>query len=160
MGTCNQYLLYAQMTVLSARVEALSCTVPRVPECLSHRPNWLPPASTCECVPLLDTKGGGGGGGASSDDWRESLALCLVYECMYIKHWSNFAPHKTVISCPSPLKGLSSETEVDETLCYCVYLRRAKLKMLSAFSLNSREGCNLAGVLLARSETTIWNKKN
>ena len=50
--------------------------------------------STCplsrkrECPPSLGTKGGGatlacgwGGGGSHSDDWRESLALCLLCGC-------------------------------------------------------------------------------
>jgi hypothetical protein len=48
-------------------------------------PNWLPPPASV--FPPLEPGGGGqhslaseggAGGGASSDDWRESLALCLL----------------------------------------------------------------------------------
>jgi hypothetical protein len=57
--------------------------MPIVPKCLSFRPNWLPPSP-------LGTKGGGQHslvgkkgwvGEANSDDWRESLALGLLYGC-------------------------------------------------------------------------------
>ncbi len=60
-------------------------TILRVPECLSLRPNWLPPfplpqasvspLGTKERQPLL---AGEGMRGAISDDLRESLALCVL----------------------------------------------------------------------------------
>ncbi len=53
-----------------------------------------PPARSpaSECVPPPEPKGGGGQhslagegtGGANSDDWRESLALCLLCELQYL----------------------------------------------------------------------------
>ncbi len=61
--------------------------IPRVPQCLSPRPNWDPPtpSSPSKCVPSPETKGGRhtllplrGWGGFNSDDWRKSLALCLL----------------------------------------------------------------------------------
>ncbi len=54
----------------------------RVPECLSLRPNCLPPPSPAsECVPLWNQKGGHHWGGANSEHWRESLALCTLRKC-------------------------------------------------------------------------------
>jgi hypothetical protein len=66
--------------------------IPRVPECLSLRPNWLPPPPTIPpkrvFPPPPGTTGGGqhllageGAGGANSDDWRESLALRVRILC-------------------------------------------------------------------------------
>ncbi len=69
----------------------MNYTIPRVPKYLSLRPNWLttPTLRLASMSPPLGTKGRGGGrqrlpagegaGGANSDDWRESLALCLLY---------------------------------------------------------------------------------
>jgi hypothetical protein len=53
-------------------------------------PHPPPLPSACVSPPLFGTKGGGGGqhsnagegGGANSDDWRESLALCLLCLCL------------------------------------------------------------------------------
>ncbi len=60
----------------------------RVPQCLSSRRNWdLPtPSPVSECVPPPEAKEGGrhirlrvrAGGGPNSDDWRKSLAPCLL----------------------------------------------------------------------------------
>ncbi len=58
--------------------------IPRVPKCLSPRPNWDPPPPDPQAsvFPPEPNKGGhtrewgGGGGGLSSDDRRKSLALC------------------------------------------------------------------------------------
>jgi hypothetical protein len=64
--------------------------MPRVPECLSLRPNWLPPSPSSSSevsTPLEPTgvthslAGEAAGGGTNADDWRESLALCLL--CAY-----------------------------------------------------------------------------
>jgi hypothetical protein len=64
--------------------------IPRVPQCLSPCLNRVRPAPipspTSESVLPLEPKGGGhspafdGVGGPNSDDWRESLALCLLCE--------------------------------------------------------------------------------
>ncbi len=51
---------------------------------LSLRRNWVPPARSVS--PPTDPKGGKeqysfadeGGGGPNSDDWKESLALCIL----------------------------------------------------------------------------------
>jgi hypothetical protein len=55
---------------------------------LSPRRNWDSPTPSLasECAPPLGSKGGGarspagggGGGSPNSDDWRKSLALCLL----------------------------------------------------------------------------------
>jgi hypothetical protein len=57
----------------------------RIPECLSLRPNWLPPPPLLQAsVSPLGTKdrqpllAGEGMRGAISDDLRESLALCIL----------------------------------------------------------------------------------
>jgi hypothetical protein len=54
----------------------------RGPQCLSPRPNWdLPPPLPQVSVALLPEPKGGwvrGMGGPNWDDWRESLALCLI----------------------------------------------------------------------------------
>jgi hypothetical protein len=59
----------------------------RVPQCLSPRPNWDPPPPLPqESVSPRDQRGGHhspageevGGGGPKLDDWRKSLALCLI----------------------------------------------------------------------------------
>ncbi len=61
-------------------------TIPRVPECMSLRPNWLltPPPPASECVPPLEPKGGGnthlrviGQGKPIRTTGEKSLALCL-----------------------------------------------------------------------------------
>jgi hypothetical protein len=61
-------------------------TISRVPQCLSHRPNWVrrPPLPQASVPPPEQKRGGGntrlrggGVGGPDSDDWRESLALCV-----------------------------------------------------------------------------------
>jgi hypothetical protein len=63
--------------------------IPRVPQCLSPCPNWDPhtPPPASECVPPPGTKRGGRHtrlrvrgcmGGLNSDDWRKSIALCLL----------------------------------------------------------------------------------
>ncbi len=61
------------------------CTIPnnRVPECLSFRPNWLPPSPLPQAsVPPRNQRGGQhageGAGGANSNDWRKSLVLCTL----------------------------------------------------------------------------------
>ncbi len=63
--------------------------ISRVPQCLSPRPNWdppppLPPASVSPLESGGETLacGWGGGGGPNSDDWRKSLAPCLL-----CAHW-------------------------------------------------------------------------
>ena len=54
----------------------------RVPGCLSLRPICLPPPHLPQaCPPPLGTKEGEGAGGANSDEWRESLALCILVLC-------------------------------------------------------------------------------
>ncbi len=64
--------------------------MPRVPlpECLSLRPNGSPPPPLSQAsvfpTPLEPEEeeqhslAGEGVGGANSDDWKESLALCLL----------------------------------------------------------------------------------
>ncbi len=57
--------------------------IPRVTQFLSPRPNWPPPSRKRVCPLPRNQRGGGahspGGGGPSSDDWKESLALSLIY---------------------------------------------------------------------------------
>jgi hypothetical protein len=71
--------LYSTSQQYVSAVEGLYCTIPKVPECLSLRPNWFPPL-----FPPSWTKGeatlacGRGGGKANSDELKESLALCLL----------------------------------------------------------------------------------
>ncbi len=79
---------YTMYTVLSTiHVCCRQCKVmPRVPQCLSPRPNGDPhPLSRQRVCPSTGTKGGGGhtrlrvrGGGPNLDDGRKSLALCLL----------------------------------------------------------------------------------
>ncbi len=65
-----------------------------VPQCLSPRRNWDPPTPSLpsECTPHPGTKGEGGThytlacvlggwGSPNADDWRNSLALCLLCAC-------------------------------------------------------------------------------
>jgi hypothetical protein len=73
--------------------KAQSTYIPRVPQCLSTRPNWDPPAPSpaSECVPIPGTKGGGntlackwGGGGVPiPDDLKKSLALCTATKILF-----------------------------------------------------------------------------
>ncbi len=79
------------LIVASGTVERLYHRVDRVLGFLSSRTNWDSPNPQTltpqrECYPP-GTKGvailacrWGGGGGAKSDDWRESVALCLLCE--------------------------------------------------------------------------------
>ncbi len=57
-------------------------SIHRVPECLSPRRNWVPPPHPPQASvsPPLDPKGRevSGCGGPNSDDWKESLALCIL----------------------------------------------------------------------------------
>ncbi len=64
----------------------------RVPQCMSPRRNWDSPTPLCrkrECPPPPEPKGVGdhtrlrarGRGSPNSDDWRKSLALCLLCDC-------------------------------------------------------------------------------
>ncbi len=61
-----------------------STYMPRVPQCMSPRPNWDPPTPLPQASLPPGTKGGdtltsrSGGGGPDSDDWRKSLAQCLL----------------------------------------------------------------------------------
>jgi len=84
--------------------------VPRIPECLSRRRNWVPPSPTSECVsPPPGSKGGEdqnsfagvGVGRPNSDDWIESLALCILCGagCTYNVHKSRRAALKFL--CPA-----------------------------------------------------------
>jgi len=69
-------------------------TIPRVPLCLSPHPNWVRPSRERVCAP--GTQGGQhmpsdeGVGGPNSDEWRESLALCLL--CVYSHFSSRMRP--------------------------------------------------------------------
>ncbi len=77
---------------LAAQIQRYN-TGPRVPQCLFLRPNCLPPPplppANVSLPPPLETNGGAtlagegreGAGEANSDDWRESLALCIL--CAY-----------------------------------------------------------------------------
>ncbi len=61
-------------------VDRLYYTVPRIPEFLSLRPNWLPPSPS---PPEPNGEGtyspaGEGAGGANSVYWRENLALMYI----------------------------------------------------------------------------------
>jgi hypothetical protein len=51
--------------------------IPRVPQCMSPRPNRDPPTSSPKRGGA-HSPGGEGVGGPNSDDWRKSLALCLL----------------------------------------------------------------------------------
>ncbi len=70
--------------------------VHRVPECLSLCQNWVPhPLSTSECVSHLGQRvkeqhslAGEEVGGLNSDDWKESLALCVLCEL-----WARICNH-------------------------------------------------------------------
>ena len=48
--------------------------IPRVPQCLSHRPNWGPPNPypACECLPPLTPRGGGGAHSPADEGWGGS----------------------------------------------------------------------------------------
>ncbi len=64
-----------------------STYIPRVPQCLSPRPNRNPPPPPAsKCAPSPEPKLGAhtwlrvsGWGCPNSDDWRKSLALCLLF---------------------------------------------------------------------------------
>ncbi len=49
-----------------------STYIPRVPQCLSPRPNWAPPGCGTH------SPAGKGAGGPNSDDWKKKLST-LVY---------------------------------------------------------------------------------
>jgi hypothetical protein len=62
----------------------------RVPQCMSPRRNWDYPPLPQASVPSSETKGRGltrlrvrGWGRPNSDDWRKSLALCLLCGVIY-----------------------------------------------------------------------------
>jgi hypothetical protein len=66
---------------------------------MSPRWNWDSPTSSLasECAPPPGTKGGGayshageGLGSHNSDDWRKSLALCLLCENRYGANYSRY----------------------------------------------------------------------
>jgi hypothetical protein len=70
----------------------------RVPQCMSPRGNWDSPTPSLasECAPPPRTKGGRhtrlrvrGWGSSNSDDWRKSLALCLLWGFNPQMTWSN-----------------------------------------------------------------------
>jgi hypothetical protein len=80
------FLLIILFSFVSLFLHPQSTYLPRVPQCLSPRPNWdLPPPRKRVC-PSPGTKGGGvahspavrGWEGPNSDNWRKSLALLLL----------------------------------------------------------------------------------
>jgi hypothetical protein len=80
--------MYIVRTKLGSHREIILHSIPRVPVCpLSLRPNWPPPLplshkQVCPPPPIGTKVVGNTGlrvrGGAHSDDWRESLALCIL----------------------------------------------------------------------------------
>ena len=95
--------------------------MPRVPEHL--RPNWLPlpPTQASVSHPPWNQGDGNthlrvGGGGVDSDDWRESLALCILcvwkenrllfylYGLLYENFWSNKTKEKYLELSASALR--------------------------------------------------------
>ncbi len=76
-------------------VTVLPAPVPRVPQCLSPRPNWDPlhPFSRKRVLPPRNQRGERHTclrvkGGPNSDDWRKSLTLLLFWGITYIKYIS------------------------------------------------------------------------
>jgi hypothetical protein len=87
-------LLFWEVLLLLLQVAKRDCTaqstyVPRVPQCLSPRPNREPPLTpvSVSVAPHRNQKGGGHTrlqwGCHSSDDWRKNLALCLLCAVQY-----------------------------------------------------------------------------
>ncbi len=104
IGSYFQFLI-CTTTIDAFRVDAQWCAqrrgiiLPRVPECLSLRPNWLLPPplpqASVSPPPELEPTGGGGGkirlrvrgrGGANSDNWREALTLCILCGTLHTAH--------------------------------------------------------------------------
>jgi hypothetical protein len=86
--TKKQYRKKAKI-IFKKRYWAQSTYIYRVPQCMSPRRNWdspTPPQSVAsDCAPPPQAKGGRahspageGWGSPNSDDWRKSLALCLL----------------------------------------------------------------------------------
>ncbi len=82
--------------------------VQRVPQCMSPRRNWVlpPPPLPQASVPLTpEAKGGGhtclpvrGWGSPNSDDWRKSLALCLLCGLRNLLYTSEFCTGTVYLS--------------------------------------------------------------
>ncbi len=96
LHTCGLDSIYHQGPY-NRRWITLLYSIPRIPECLSLRPNWLPPPRKRLFPPLEQYGGGGaspgkhslggeGAGGANSDVWRESLALCILCACNAVQY--------------------------------------------------------------------------
>ncbi len=82
-----------------------------IPESLSLHPNCLPPPSLASVGPLPRTIGGRetlacGWGGANSDDWRESLALCLL---QYVHGTDTLVPHVLYTIIPLRLNPITTK---------------------------------------------------
>jgi hypothetical protein len=84
------FFMYLNFDAMANPQSTCTCCIPRVPKCLSPRPNWNPPPPPArsparECIPPQNQRGGGHHSpaagervaGSNSFDWRKSLALCL-----------------------------------------------------------------------------------
>jgi hypothetical protein len=85
-GSADAYKYYLESRLCNHHFFILflsqSTYIPRVPQGLSPGPNWDPhPLSRKQVCPPPEPKIDDGGGGPNSDDWRKSLALCLL--CVY-----------------------------------------------------------------------------
>jgi hypothetical protein len=82
--TRRHTLWYSRCFVPHRFCSELNYTITRVQEYLSLRPNCLPPLGLLQASVCPPPNGeqlnleGEGAGGANSDDWRESLALCIL----------------------------------------------------------------------------------
>ncbi len=80
---------FLQLSTAVSYVIVQSTYIPRVPQCLSPRPNWdsPTPSPASDCASPRNQRGGvrghtrlrvRGWGSPNSDDWRIGLALCLL----------------------------------------------------------------------------------
>jgi hypothetical protein len=92
----TQFILYffAWKQVVFKYLKSILYGVHKLPNCLSLRRNWVPPPlPPRECVsPPLDPKGEEQHSmrvreGPNSDDYKESLAFCILYKCTVHCDW-------------------------------------------------------------------------
>jgi hypothetical protein len=88
-----------------------TCSIPRVQEFLSLCQNWVtpPPPPQVSVSPPLDQRGVeqhslAGEGGPNSDDWKEGLALSILYCVDYIHIVYMYIKYKSF----SPIVGIGS----------------------------------------------------
>jgi hypothetical protein len=80
MRKCRRLQILPGKSSFTIKIFSLQSTyIPRVPQCLSPRPNWDPHPLSRKLV--CPPRAGEGVGSPNSDDWRKILALCLL--CVY-----------------------------------------------------------------------------